>query len=178
MRNAVWSLPNGSPSRRQGTADAGVAHPVDDRNTPRRRGPPTAGGTDRGLPRLTPSSAGTPYRSRRTAPRARFTPAAARTTTSGGLGSIPSTVHPRSGGDHLPVVDVLTSYYGSPPRWRGAPRVRGSPPGRHRLTPASAGTTVMRSLSRYLTAVHPRGGGDHVPSPKLSNLSDGSPLRR
>ena len=108
-----------------------------------------------------PRARGQPRVARAARDGSRFTPAGAGTTSCVVLSLDRVTVHPRGRGDNRPA-------HASPQRGRGSPpRARGQLVGRLnlrvlcRFTPAGAGTTFSRSISRATLTVHPRGRGDN-----------------
>ena len=88
-----------------------------------------------------------------------------------------STVHPRVGGEHLPVIPLERIVDGSSPRGRGTLRRalgRGLP---WRFIPAWAGNTFRVPVWSYITTVHPRVGGEHQQCAKCHRQTSGSSPR-
>ena len=91
----------------------------------------------------------------------------------------PSTVHPRSRGEHSEPLPGLDFGIGSSPLARGTHRRRHRAARPRRFIPARAGNTEWPGRHRASPAVHPRSRGEHPGSGVRSHLVDGSsPLAR
>ena len=89
------------------------------------------------------------------------------------------TAHPRSRGEHTPMVAPSTSPRGSSPLARGTCR-RNAPSRRAgRLIPARAGNIAPRHSLWAICAAHPRSRGEHAsPPPPAASAAGSSPLAR
>ena len=132
--------------------------------------------------------------------RRRFIPARAGNTTRWRTTSCWMSVHPRSRGEHMAIIDPLCRLTGSSPLARGTRRARHSRRGRGRFIPARAGNTDHPSpspspasgssplargtpptstTSRASPPVHPRSRGEHPPPYHHHGSASGSsPLAR
>ena len=133
-------------------------HRVPMGSPPRRRGRPLAGLPDSEGRGLTPAQAGTAWR---TSPQPGM-PAA----------------HPRAGGDGARIVPDVPSRKGSPPRRRGRLGLDADGGAERGLTPAQAGTALLRRSSWRLSRAHPRAGGDGTGGLLAGGFWRGSPPRR
>ncbi len=70
--------------------------------------------------------------------------------------------HPRTRGEHLPLLITAATASGSSPHTRGTPRPAGAGHHRGRLIPAHAGNTGPSALGLQPHAAHPRTRGEHV----------------
>ena len=86
-------------------------------------------------------------------------------------------VHPRAGGEHPSVVNVIQVAVGSSPRGRGTLNNGPILPLRGRFIPARAGNTSRDPTTVIAPPVHPRAGGEHYPSNFYKRLSTGSSPR-
>ena len=145
---------------------------------------PRAGGEHRGWrPGVrhdrgsSPRGRGTPCTPIPPRPRPRFIPArAGNTSTPATLRTKPA-VHPRAGGEHSPSRSCSARQRGSSPRGRGTRRGRWRRPTPRRFIPARAGNTLRYIFWRIELTVHPRAGGEHMPSPAVLPPESGSSPR-
>ena len=91
----------------------------------------------------------------------RFIPAWAGNTPHRLMRSAASSVHPRVGGEHMPLSAACVSSTGSSPRGRGTRPLRLLQHFRHRFIPAWAGNTPAPPAAALSPPVHPRVGGEH-----------------
>ena len=70
------------------------------------------------------------------------------------------TVHPRAGGERLPIRTIDPRWYGSSPRGRGTRKIRALWASAWRFIPARAGNAVHLVNGELCAAVHPRAGGE------------------
>ena len=108
----------------------------------------------------------------------RITPASAGSTSSPGRADRYGSDHPRVGGEHTGYITPGAYAVGSPPRRRGALSGRILVSGHGRITPASAGSTVLTLVRSVAGSDHPRVGGEHYNSRHAVQLPNGSPPRR
>ncbi len=73
--------------------------------------------------------------------------------------------HPRGCGEHAPCCQYPQRHRGSSPRMRGARSVIRLKTIRLRIIPADAGSTRWRNVRLQKAGDHPRGCGEHGPSP-------------
>ena len=73
-----------------------------------------------------------------------------------------SAVHPRVGGEHTHLLQLIGDDIGSSPRGRGTPRRSRLPTQISGFIPAWAGNTIRSHLACMAVAVHPRVGGEHI----------------
>ena len=108
-----------------------------------------------------PLARGTRAESR--APRSgyRFIPARAGNTSSTRATGRPTSVHPRSRGEHGVPAEEAGEVAGSSPLARGTPRARRQPRGQPRFIPARAGNTNSPPIHALGPPVHPRSRGEH-----------------
>ena len=114
----------------------------------------------------------------------RFIPARAGNTPTARASPTPSTVHPRSRGEHLPPGAVRRGPAGSSPLARGT-HARDPDAGmRRRFISARAGNTRTTTSTSGSSTVHPRSRGEHCVAgivsawpPGSSPLARGTPLR-
>ena len=92
----------------------------------------------------------------------RFIPARAGNTRATPCMSTPTTVHPRSRGEHRPAAAHVVGSFGSSPLARGTRHELATPPPRVRFIPARAGNTSGTVEPRSREAVHPRSRGEHA----------------
>ena len=124
-----------------------------------------------------PRGRGTPCTGARWRQRLRFIPARAGNTPRSWRSSAKRSVHPRAGGEHPPLADVIRRYIGSSPRGRGTlPIPRHTGP-LERFIPARAGNTPKGNDMPITLTVHPRAGGEHLPAPVHDNPRTGSSPR-
>ena len=91
----------------------------------------------------------------------------------------PNPAHPRSRGEHLPLVPVILEDFGSSPLARGTPLFPGFSFFLFRLIPARAGNTVGVPESTCRGSAHPRSRGEHMLVEQISEEHGGSsPLAR
>ena len=88
-------------------------------------------------------------------------PALAGSTGRSACGSGSGRDHPRVGGEHPSIEDLVASMGGSSPRWRGARPGAREPRCAVGIIPALAGSTVMGPPSSPWRRDHPRVGGKH-----------------
>ena len=155
------------------------------RSSPRGRPDhPRAGGEHAGRNALTCAPIGSPPRWRGAHQRhqglgggRRITPALAGSTSSSASTPGEPSDHPRAGGEHMadPITKMVGS--GSPPRWRGAPRLLRSRSPPRRITPALAGSTTSTAPRTRERSDHPRAGGEHTVASGWTRVTGGSPPR-
>ncbi len=92
----------------------------------------------------------------------RFIPAGAGNTLTPKPGIAAPAVPPRGCGEHFKEIGYLVSVYGSSPRVRGTHMVIPIITIKIRFIPAGAGNTWLSLRAHELTAVHPRGCGEHL----------------
>ena len=85
--------------------------------------------------------------------------------------------HPRVGGEHGSRPKRVINWYGSSPRWRGAPSAWVDKHNRQRIIPALAGSTRGAGRQVGLLPDHPRVGGEHRSMSLSSSGSAGSSPR-
>ena len=85
--------------------------------------------------------------------------------------------HPRERGEHACSLFICGAPSGSSPRARGAPEQDPASPPRHRIIPASAGSTRGCRLLTVLRSDHPRERGEHGVSPPRPVRGRGSSPR-
>ena len=148
-------------SRGEHTAAHEIAHLVDG-SSPLARGTPDRAGDGRGRDRFI-----------------RFIPARAGNTPAPRLEPCPSSVHPRSRGEHVPAIASALLAIGSSPLARGT---RNAVQQRHRVErfiPARAGNTPRGSAPACSASVHPRSRGEHPNATHSALMYRGSsPLAR
>ncbi len=83
--------------------------------------------------------------------------------------------HPRTCGEHLFLQLCLYWLVGSPPHMRGTLRTINEKIKINRITPAHAGNTAQKRLSRRLSKDHPRTCGEHLLCSELYTFLSGSP---
>ena len=126
-----------------------------------------------------PLARGTPLRRPRRRGRRRFIPARAGNTRIHRTCPSPSSVHPRSRGEHITIYGQMLLSSGSSPLARGTHRGRAVHQPHHRFIPARAGNTGAPSLPRSPCPVHPRSRGEHaVAWAKAPHSNGSSPLAR
>ena len=109
----------------------------------------------------------------------RFIPARAGNTATTGSRRHPSTVHPRSRGEHGARGERIYGYRGSSPLARGTQAAHGRRLRTARFIPARAGNTGADVAADVISAVHPRSRGEHVERQHRTRWSRGSsPLAR
>ena len=87
--------------------------------------------------------------------------------------------HPRSRGDHPPILIEPERRGGSSPLARGPHHLSTQAPEPIRLIPARAGTTMWDMMTNSRARAHPRSRGDHITDKALCAVIDGSsPLAR
>ena len=91
----------------------------------------------------------------------RFIPARAGNTKPGATTTAPSTVHPRSRGEHGVLAVAVTTLVGSSPLARGTPTSSPHHERGQRFIPARAGNTSITPAVSGPSAVHPRSRGEH-----------------
>ena len=91
----------------------------------------------------------------------RFIPARAGNTGARSGAGAPTSVHPRSRGEHLPPPTDGGHTTGSSPLARGTPQIFTGAGSSTRFIPARAGNTVSMISTGPSTAVHPRSRGEH-----------------
>ncbi len=128
--------------------------------------------THHGSPPLArgPRSAAAPASTRK-----RLTPARAGTPPRRAHGPDGRPAHPRSRGDHTFTTTYRQPPGGSPPLARGPHDPLGRVALQDRLTPARAGTTLLKGPDDLLRAAHPRSRGDHLIGAKPRMGKTGSP---
>ena len=107
----------------------------------------------------------------------RITPACAGKTISETLGRDAREDHPRVCGENSLFSSLFSGSKGSPPRVRGKPFARFSPPLFSRITPACAGKTISTACNFRKTKDHPRVCGENRYSDALARTLPGSPPR-
>ena len=85
--------------------------------------------------------------------------------------------HPRGCGENYLVMSLVDITIGSPPRMRGKRRTCPAAWAQRRITPADAGKTQYRSLSRISAEDPPRGCGENLPASYRQAAGKGSPPR-
>ena len=85
--------------------------------------------------------------------------------------------HPRVCGENSLFSSLFSGSKGSPPRVRGKPFARFSPPLFSRITPACAGKTISTACNFRKTKDHPRVCGENRYSDALARTLPGSPPR-
>ena len=145
---------------------------------------PRAGGEHGRSATITAATFGSSPRGRGTqrgfsgrSPVGRFIPARAGNTSPSTLIDGSKTVHPRAGGEHGYKAGMSKRCHGSSPRGRGT---HPGLPVHHqqpRFIPARAGNTLSRDDRADSTTVHPRAGGEHIPSASASAIVCGSSPR-
>ncbi len=95
-------------------------------------------------------------------PKRRFIPAGAGNTPTPGTKSSILSVHPRGCGEHAHIEARYRCATGSSPRVRGTHMVIPIITIKIRFIPAGAGNTWLSLRAHELTAVHPRGCGEHL----------------
>ena len=122
-----------------------------------------------------PLTRGPPSGSTASPPGLRITPAHAGTTILG-YGSYQLLEdHPRSRGDHLDSPNHSKHALGSPPLTRGPLGLNSTLIGKDGITPAHAGTTLMKGYPWHQFKDHPRSRGDHFSSGGWLMVHEGSP---
>ena len=140
------------------TAASTAARPVH----PRSRGEHAGGVRRYGLHRgSSPLARGTPHPPRPHLPHQRFIPARAGNTNHCSLRSVPSSVHPRSRGEHATAQDTPMRRLGSSPLARGTRGAEQAVGQHRRFIPARAGNTDWLRAGRRAVSVHPRSRGEH-----------------
>ena len=87
--------------------------------------------------------------------------------------------HPRSRGEHVALIQGMTSFAGSSPLARGTPSAGTFPGGSAGLIPARAGNTIAAAEFERRFGAHPRSRGEHLGgAPSVGFLSGSSPLAR
>ena len=94
----------------------------------------------------------------------RFIPPRAGNTHCRSRGRPGTTVHPRTGGEHSSHGSVCFKCSGSSPHGRGTHRHVDVVVGDPRFIPARAGNTIPASTASSVRSVHPRTGGEHLPT--------------
>ena len=126
-----------------------------------------------------PLARGTPQNTRGLPHAQRFIPARAGNTSFAAAGSVASTVHPRSRGEHASCAIRSATRAGSSPLARGTRTPRRHSIRSRRFIPARAGNTWGWDTPAGTTTVHPRSRGEHTLSSKRANAASGSsPLAR
>ena len=132
---------------------------------------PRVGGEHQHLRPLLPGYRGSSPRGRgtrwflwRDTARSRFIPAWAGNTQKALLVRLPTTVHPRVGGEHYFFAPCSSPESGSSPRGRGTLHALCRLTNEHRFIPAWAGNTLAGASEKNSSAVHPRVGGEHLMS--------------
>ena len=111
--------------------------------------------------------------------RHRFIPARAGNTSCRDWRTKPSSVHPRSRGEHDVRSQSSSVKPGSSPLARGTHRPTAGRTLRHRFIPARAGNTAMTAAMYSAGTVHPRSRGEHDTTDWTVDRFDGSsPLAR
>ena len=89
------------------------------------------------------------------------------------------TAHPRSRGEHKPLLRSLLRLFGSSPLARGTRVLSPAPPAPGRLIPARAGNTRVLCLFLRSESAHPRSRGEHgIPLTRHRHQLGSSPLAR
>ena len=110
---------------------------------------------------------------------ARFIPARAGNTSPYSNRSCPSSVHPRSRGEHSLDLSEVRDLTGSSPLARGTRGPALAPGHAGRFIPARAGNTLPTQLDRPFLPVHPRSRGEHWDcDSEWQDQSGSSPLAR
>ncbi len=109
-----------------------------------------------------PHARGTQRRVIHRAHRARFIPACAGNTWRMAGRKLPTTVHPRMRGEHMPEPASMPEPAGSSPHARGTRAVHARELQRGRFIPACAGNTPVPGIRSGRIAVHPRMRGEHT----------------
>ena len=107
----------------------------------------------------------------------RFIPARAGNTGTRRKNSRTAPVHPRAGGEHVPLLLLLHPGGGSSPRGRGTRTSCCAPGWYRRFIPARAGNTSSSMIRRCSIPVHPRAGGEHICLRVIMCSLDGSSPR-
>ncbi len=89
-------------------------------------------------------------------------PAGAGNTGDAGVMVMGCGAHPRRRGEHFARNSPFAKDVGSSPQARGTPDPCECPVGEHRLIPAGAGNTPLRSPPHGPTKAHPRRRGEHI----------------
>ena len=108
----------------------------------------------------------------------RFIPAQAGNTLLEGLLVLCGPVHPRAGGEHVPVLRLYLASSGSSPRRRGTLAKLNRRRNLNRFIPAQAGNTSRPRSAWARSSVHPRAGGEHRLVAMASIADSGSSPRR
>ncbi len=116
---------------------------------------------DHGVSGSSPRGRGTPVCVQSSFPPYRFIPAWAGNTRCAWERINLSSVHPRVGGEHVPLSAHYSDVFGSSPRGRGTRHDYRQPWRSRRFIPAWAGNTLGLSPPRNGRSVHPRVGGEH-----------------
>ena len=147
---------------------------------PRSRGEHGTGGCEsRACCGSSPLARGTPGLALAGAHHGRFIPARAGNTSPTGRSIPPSTVHPRSRGEHGWRSMPCRRDHGSSPLARGTPDRSAPQRARARFIPARAGNTASTAPMPSAATVHPRSRGEHRDgSPFLTRHAGSSPLAR
>ena len=124
-----------------------------------------------------PRLRGTPRSTTAEAAVSRFIPAFAGNTSSPRSTPDAMPVHPRVCGEHASHAGPVGNDFGSSPRLRGTPAVRGGDRSRVRFIPAFAGNTLHRRRGFFPAAVHPRVCGEHSRAATSSARLPGSSPR-
>ncbi len=106
-----------------------------------------------------------------------ITPARAGSTASPGSSCRRRADHPRASGEHRVTRLVVSTTRGSPPRERGAQRVRLHEHSGAGITPARAGSTRRCGRTCRSAWDHPRASGEHASTARSSSSKCGSPPR-
>jgi len=72
------------------------------------------------------------------------------------------TVHPRGYGEHMPSIDESRESGGSSPWLRGTPNSTPISAVTERFIPVATGNTCTETNALLISAVHPRGYGEHM----------------
>ena len=121
-----------------------------------------------------PWARGTQFKNRHTPRIQRFIPVGTGNTRSNSERSASRTVHPRGHGEHFFNFVDGGSTGGSSPWARGTLLSSNPALKHHRFIPVGTGNTALSNPVFALSAVHPRGHGEHTASPSLRNLYCGS----
>ena len=133
---------------------------VGGRFIPARAGNTPAGDVLADLVRFIPARAGNTSAARAGRRHLRFIPARAGNTMRITFGICATSVHPRTGGEHLSRYTTPASTPGSSPHGRGTQRSRDKEAHEYRFIPARAGNTPAWPDSRYRSPVHPARAGN------------------